>query len=82
MKKELILKIVFYLIIALSVLFIINKINKYLDARVQYENIECHNRAYIIYKQHDDQNYQAKNRDWSLRNTECSQIEAKYQRGF
>ena len=82
MKKESILKIVFYFIIVLMLFFISNKINKYLDAKIQYESAECSDRAYIIYKGYDDQIPEYTIKDWDLRITNCAEIEAEYQDGF
>lgn len=82
MKKDLILKIVFCSIVILMLFFIFNKVNKYLNAKIQYESVECSDRAYIIYKGYDDQITEYRTTDWSLRNSKCSEIEAEYQSGF
>jgi len=72
----------FLVFVALIVIFFIYKINKYFDAKIRYDSIDCSDRAYMIYKQYDDQTTEHKDRDWSLRNAECVEVETDYQRGF
>ena len=56
---------------------IINKINNYFDAQISYKLEECNDRAYIIYKEHDDQEDEFKTRDWGLRLSECGKNRSK-----
>jgi len=79
MKKEFILKVVFYSTIILMMFFAINKTDKYFDARIQYEEEECNNRAYMIYKYYDDQEEGVKTKDWLSRISDCAVISAEYQ---
>ncbi len=78
MKKESIYKIIISFISFIILLLFVYKIDNYLDARIAYESVECNNRAYMIYTNYDKQNEEFKDRDWSLRNSECAKIEAEY----
>lgn len=82
MKKEDILKNIFLLIAITFLIVLVYKINNYFNARIAYQSAECSDRAYMIYKNYDDQEVDFKDRDWSLRNSKCVQIEAEYQSGF
>ncbi|MFA6463353.1 MAG: hypothetical protein WCT51_04945 [Candidatus Shapirobacteria bacterium] len=82
MKKEFLLNLVFGLIIILILFFTTFKVGRYLNAKIQYESTECSDRAYMIYKQYDDQIIEYKTTDWTQRTSECAEIEANYQKGF
>jgi len=58
------------------------KLDKYLDAQIAYASSDCSDRAYMIYKQYDDQIEPRPTQDWSSRITECAEIEAEYMSGF
>ena len=82
MNKDKKLNILFFIIIVLVVGFFVNKINRYLDAKINYANLECSDRAYMIYKNYDNQIEEYKENDWSLRNKECTEVETKYEQNF
>ncbi len=59
------------------------KISSFLNARIAYESSACSDRAYIIYKENDEQTEAVKKQDWLTRIDECAKVEAKYQQlGF
>lgn len=80
-KKELIKYLILAMLLILTILFF-NKVNKYLEAKISFEHLECSDRAYMIYKDYDDQIDEHRTADWALRNSECTKIEAEYQKGF
>ena len=82
MNKDKKLNILFFIIIILVIGFFANKINKYLDAKITYDNLECADRAYMIYKNYDNQSADFRDKDWSLRNQDCTETEIKYKQRF
>jgi uncharacterized membrane protein len=82
MKKEEVIKNILLLIGVIFLILIVYKIDNYFNARIAYQSIECSDRAYMIYKNYDNQTDELKDRDWSLRNSECSEVDAKYQSGL
>ena len=57
-------------------------LNNYFNARIAYESLECSDRAYMIYKNYDDQTDDIKTQDWLERVSECAGIEGEYQSRF
>lgn len=53
-------------------------LGSYLNTRIEYEELACHDRAYIIYKEYDDQTDDVKTSDWNLRTDACAVTSAGF----
>jgi hypothetical protein len=69
---------IFWIVFAIIALTLCAQtLNRYLHAQVEYSNIECIDRAYMIYKKFDNQSQDKKDKDWLSRINDCAEIKTE-----